>query len=568
MNILNNTTSMMTRLVSSTTSHLLMTLHLFAWIFLLSNNVGLGHAVTQVLQHKEEPRFISQSAAFKFAVGDTIILPCEVTQPGGTFLRAWKRGIAILTASDVKVTPDPRVRLIPNRYTLQINNASPADGGDYICQLATIEPREITHHVEILVPPKIEHVTSGGHLQVRKGSPVRLECSAKGNPMPNITWTRKNNLLPNGEEKYVNTVYTIENMDRHKGGIYICTASNGVGQTASSQINLHVLYPPEINVESPVVYSGEGQEAVLVCIVHGESQPEVTWYKDTMQIDQTERYTLESRGARNTLLIRRVHAQDFGNYSCVADNQLGKTRKMITLTGKPRAGIFRSTPLSQWKDKYNISWTVDSYAPIEEYRLFYKMVDDLGGETNKHLVDTHYFDKNTGATNYLGVKQSSTGFNFNALDIHDKHDYNNPYGSVGGISSSGYSGYSSNTYGSLSRTDWRDIVLPAIPFSHHYTQGMSYFIRGLEPDQQYEAKVQSRNRYGWSDFSERFVFSTSHTDTEILGLGVTHYGSSSSDSIIFSSNSSATNTIMKYFIVVIISLINLILFRSSDSIIV
>lgn len=68
----------------------------------------------------------------------------------GTFLRAWKRGIAILTASDVKVTPDPRVKLIPNRYTLQINNASPADGGDYICQLATFEPREITHHVEIL----------------------------------------------------------------------------------------------------------------------------------------------------------------------------------------------------------------------------------------------------------------------------------------------------------------------------------------------------------------------------------------------------------------------------------
>lgn len=46
-----------------------------------SSYIILGHAVSQVL-HKEEPRFISQSEAFKFAVGDTIILPCEVTQSG------------------------------------------------------------------------------------------------------------------------------------------------------------------------------------------------------------------------------------------------------------------------------------------------------------------------------------------------------------------------------------------------------------------------------------------------------------------------------------------------------
>jgi hypothetical protein len=67
----------------------------------------------------------------------------------GSFVLAWKRGIAILTAGQVKVTPDPRVRLV-NGYTLQIRDAVPSDAGDYICQIGTLEPREITHHVEIL----------------------------------------------------------------------------------------------------------------------------------------------------------------------------------------------------------------------------------------------------------------------------------------------------------------------------------------------------------------------------------------------------------------------------------
>ncbi len=43
-----------------------------------------------------------------------------------------------------------------------------------------------------------------------------------------------------------------------------------------------------------------------------------------------------------------------------------------------------------------------------------------------------------------------------------------------------------------SRTNWRDVVLPVVSLSHLYTQGMSYMIRGLEPDQHYEASVRAR----------------------------------------------------------------------------
>ena len=37
------------------------------------------------------------------------------------------------------------------------------------------------------------------------------------------------------------SILSVESMDRHKGGVYICTATNGVGKAASSQVVLHVL---------------------------------------------------------------------------------------------------------------------------------------------------------------------------------------------------------------------------------------------------------------------------------------------------------------------------------------
>lgn len=41
-----------------------------------------------------------------------------------------------------------------------------------------------------------------------------------------------------------------------------------------------------------------------------------------MQIDTTERHIMENRGSRHTLIIRKVHPQDFGNYSCVGKEHM------------------------------------------------------------------------------------------------------------------------------------------------------------------------------------------------------------------------------------------------------
>lgn len=61
------------------------------------------------------------------------------------------------------------------------------------------------------------------------------------------------------------------------------------------------------------------------------------------------------------------------------------------------------------------------------------------------------------------------------------------------------------------RDDWRNVILPATPSQTSGFQAMSYIIRGLEPGQNYEAKVLARNKFGWSPVSEAFTFQTTDT---------------------------------------------------------
>jgi hypothetical protein len=57
------------------------------------------------------------------------------------------------------------------------------------------------------------------------------------------------------------------------------------------------------------------------------------------------------------------------------------------------------------------------------------------------------------------------------------------------------------------RSDWNDVILSPIP-SGKPTQKMTYLIRGLEPSSQYEARVEAKNRFGWSQSSDSFTFYT------------------------------------------------------------
>lgn len=110
---------------------------------------------------------------------------------------------------------------------------------------------------------------------------------------------------------------------------------------------------------------------------------------------------------------------------------------------------------------------MDSHAPVEEYKLFYR-----------RLPEGHEMDNSI-------EQQQSQPLQHQSITQQHNHNSNSLYPS----------NYRNSNYGNImhwSRNDWRDVVLPAMPLSHLFTQHMSYMIRGLEPDQHYEAKVQAR----------------------------------------------------------------------------
>ena len=61
---------------------------------------------------------------------------------------------------------------------------------------------------------------------------------------------------------------------------------------------------------------------------------QVRWYRDTMLLAQNENRMMKAYGVRHSLLIHRASRQDFGNYSCAAENKLGRSRAFIEVSGK------------------------------------------------------------------------------------------------------------------------------------------------------------------------------------------------------------------------------------------
>lgn len=193
----------------------------------------------------------------------------------------------------------------------------------------------------------------------------------------------------------------------------------------------------------------------MVYNTHHPFRAQVTWFKSTMQQDITERHSIVRHGTRYSLIIRNVQRSDFDNYTCTAENTLGKVRRFVALTGKPNVAVVRSKAVSVYRDRYNLTWTVQSAAPILETRIAYRKVHDDGLHGGLHDTDV--------IENDLMAMQHNNMFKPN----------------VGGI------------YWPL-KNDWLDVILPNERQANEVEQRLSYMIRDLEAGKTYEANITSK----------------------------------------------------------------------------
>ncbi|EDS44575.1 conserved hypothetical protein [Culex quinquefasciatus] len=174
----------------------------------------------------------------------------------------------------------------------------------------------------------------------------------------------------------------LERVDRHHAGIYQCTADNGVREAVHADIEVTVLSPPDITVEKTWVHASEGFDIDLMCTVHGDVNSEMLWYQNSFLLDPTDRRSMYSKGDKYTLNIRNFQQSDFGNYSCVADNALGRTKKYIEVSGRPGPANFLSPAYSNYLDRYNLTYTIESIPPLDEIKLLYRKL--MMNETYQH----------------------------------------------------------------------------------------------------------------------------------------------------------------------------------------
>ncbi|KAM7133198.1 immunoglobulin superfamily member 10 [Molossus nigricans] len=245
---------------------------------------------------------------------------------------------------------DSNVFLFSNG-TLSLRHVAASDGGTYEC-IATSSTGSDRRVVTLTMEeretfPRIE-LASQTWNEVNFGDKLLLNCSASGEPKPKIMWRLPSRAVVDQWHRmgsrihvYPNGSLFIGSVTEKDGGDYLCVARNKIGDDLSLMHVSLTLKPARIDRQQPVETQVlHGRAFQVDCKASGSPAPHVSWsLPDGTRVNRAlhaadggrraRRYTLFDNG---TLYFNQVGVAEEGDYTCHAQNTLGKDEMKVHLT--------------------------------------------------------------------------------------------------------------------------------------------------------------------------------------------------------------------------------------------
>ncbi|XP_038319304.1 basement membrane-specific heparan sulfate proteoglycan core protein isoform X13 [Canis lupus familiaris] len=277
-----------------------------------------------------------ESSSSHVAEGQTLDLNCVV--PGQAHAQVmWHRRGGSLPA---------RHQVHGSR--LRLPQVTPSDSGEYVCRvvsssgtqeasvLVSIQQRHGPSHPQgVVYPVRIESSSAS----LANGHVLDLNCLVASQAPHTITWYKRGGSLPS-RHQIVGSRLRIPQVTPADSGEYVCHVSNGGGSQETSLIVTiegsgpsHVpSVSPPIRIESSSPTVVEGQTLDLNCVVAGQPQATITWYKRGGSLPTQH----QAHGSR--LRLHHMSVADSGEYVCRANNNIDAQETSIMVSVSPGAG--------------------------------------------------------------------------------------------------------------------------------------------------------------------------------------------------------------------------------------
>uniref|UniRef100_A0A3P9JQH6 Contactin-4-like n=1 Tax=Oryzias latipes TaxID=8090 RepID=A0A3P9JQH6_ORYLA len=259
--------------------------------------------------------------------GQGMVLLCGPPPHSGDLVFSW-----IFNESTTFVQQETRRFISQETGNLYIAKVEPSDVGNYTCVVTnTVTKTRVQGPSTPLVlrsdgimgeyEPKIE-VQFPEIVHVAKGSTVKLECFALGNPAPSITWRREDGApFPRKvDTRKTNGVLEIPYFQQDDVGTYECVAENSRGMNKVKG-KLSFYAPPHLIEKPQDVQKLIDDSLVWECKATGKPKPSYRWMKNGENLESREERIQVANGV---LSISRLTLSDTGMYQCVAGNKHGE----------------------------------------------------------------------------------------------------------------------------------------------------------------------------------------------------------------------------------------------------